>query len=106
MEDLDQSNHALDISEMSNIYLDPSEIKKKNKRENKADAGTSPNDNKVTNAPEMLAAQPRKTVSKEYHEKLVKAISEGMARLRDNIKADLRVMSALATWVLLVRSLF
>jgi hypothetical protein len=88
MEDLDQSNHALDISEMSNIYLDPSEIKKKNKRENKADAGTTPNDNKVTNAPEMLAAQPRKTVSKEYHEKLVKAISEGMARLRDNIKAD------------------
>jgi hypothetical protein len=82
MEDLDQSNHALAISEMSDIYLDPTEIKKKNK------AGPTHDDNKATEAQEMLAAQSRKTVSKEYHEKLVKSIFEGMARLRDNINID------------------
>jgi hypothetical protein len=88
MEDLDQSNHALAISEMSDIYLDPTEIKKKNKSMNKADTGPTHDDNKATDAQEMLAAQPRKIVSKEYHEKLVKSIFEGMASLRDNIKAD------------------
>jgi hypothetical protein len=86
MEDLDQSNHALDISEMSDIYLDPTEIKKKNK--SKVDAGPTQDEHKATDAQEMLAAQPRKIVSKEYHQKLVKAIFEGMARLRDNINID------------------
>jgi ABC-type Zn2+ transport system substrate-binding protein/surface adhesin len=87
MEDLDQSNHALDISEMSNVYLDPTEIKKK-KSKSKADTGPTHNHNKVTDVHKMLAAQSRKTVSKEYHEKLVKSIYESLSRLRDNIDAD------------------
>jgi hypothetical protein len=88
MEDLDQSNHALDISEMSNICLDPTEIKKKNKNKSKADTGPTYDDNKVANAHKMLTTQRRKAVSKGYHEKLVKSIFEGMARLRENIKTD------------------
>jgi hypothetical protein len=109
MEDLDQSNHALDISEMSNIYIDPTEIRKKNK--SKADAGPTHDDNKATDAREMLAARPRKTASKEYHEQLVKSISEGMARLRDNINVDFkgdvleRYMSLVGQLSLLIREL-
>jgi hypothetical protein len=86
MEDLDQSNHALDISEMSNIHLDPTEIKKKNK--SKADTGPTHDDNKVTNAHKLLITQRRKTVSKEYHEKVVESIYEGLSRLRDIIDAE------------------
>jgi hypothetical protein len=86
MEDLDQSNHALDISEMSNIHLDPTEIKKKDKNKSKANAGPTHHDNKVTR--KMMAAQPRKTVSKEYHEKVVESIYEGLSRLRDIIDAE------------------
>jgi hypothetical protein len=87
MEDLDQSNHALDISETSNIHLDPTEIKKKNNK-SKADTGPTYNDNEVKDAHKMLITQRRKTVSKEYHEKPVKSVFDGLSRLRDNIDAD------------------
>lgn len=85
MEDLDQSNHALDISEMSGIYLDPDELKKKSK--SKAKTGTIDDDNKAEDVLENFAALPRKPVNKEHHEKLVKSIFEGLSRLRENINA-------------------
>ena len=87
MEDLEQSSHALDISEMSGIYIDPSELKKE-KKKNKAKPGATNNDNKVGDIREFLAAQHRKSVNKEYHEKLVKSIFEDLSRLRNNIIAD------------------
>ena len=87
MEDLNQSNHALDISEMSGIYLDPDELKKKGKT--KAKTGPIDDDNKACAALENLAAQPRKSINKEDHEKLVKSIFEGLSRLRENINAVL-----------------
>jgi hypothetical protein len=85
MEDLNQSNHALDISEMSGIYLDPDELKKEIK--SKAKTGAINDDNKGEDALKNLAAQPRKPVNKEHHEKLVKSIFEGLSRLRENINA-------------------
>jgi hypothetical protein len=87
MEDLDQSNHALAISEMSDIYLDPAaEIKKKGK--SKVDAGTTHDEDKVRDAHKILAAQPRVVVTKKHHEELIQSIFEGLAHLRNNINAD------------------
>lgn len=87
MEDLDQSNHALAIFEMSGIYLDPTELKKKGGK-SKADAGPTHDEDKVRDAHKILAAQPREVVTNERHEELVQSIFEGLARLRDNINAD------------------
>jgi hypothetical protein len=86
MEDLDQSNHALAISEMSDIYLDPAELEKM--RKSKADAGPTNSEEKVRDAHKILAAQPRVVVTKEHHEELVQSIFEDLARLRNNIHAD------------------
>jgi hypothetical protein len=85
MEDLNQSNHALDISEMSGIYLDSDELNKKGKT--KIKSGAIDDDSKAEDALKNLAAQPRKSVNKEDHKKLVKAIFEGLSRLRENINA-------------------
>jgi hypothetical protein len=91
MDDLDQSNHALAISEMSGIYLDPAaELKKKDK--SKADAGPAHDEDKVEDkvrdAHDLLAAQPRVVITKKHHEELVQSIFEGLARLRNHIHED------------------
>jgi hypothetical protein len=87
MEDLDQSNHALAISEMSDIYLDPAaEIKKEGK--SKVDAGTTHDEDKVRDAHKILAAQPRVVVTKKHHEELVQSIFESLARLRNHTHED------------------
>jgi hypothetical protein len=79
MDDLDQSNHALAISEMTDIYLDPTELKKKGK--SKADTGPIHNEDKVEDkvrdAHNLLAAKPRLVVTKKHHEETVQSIFEG-----------------------------
>jgi hypothetical protein len=88
MENLDQSNHALAISEMSGIDLDPTELKKKGK--SKFDTGPSYDEDKVRDAHKIMTSHPREVITKKHHEELVQSIFEGLARLRDNINADSR----------------
>lgn len=88
MEDLNQSNHALDISEMSGIHLDPAELKKQSKKKSKP--GTTDDDNQVKDVYEKLAAQPRKSVTKEQHEGLTKAILKDLSRLRGYVNEDFK----------------
>ena len=102
MEDLSQSNHALDISEMSNIHLDPTELQKQSMK--KSEAGTTNGynhdtngDNQVTTDDErvehayeivLFQSQPRKSVTEKQHEGLVKAILKDLVRLQRYIYED------------------
>lgn len=102
MEDLSQSNHALDISEMSNIHLDPTELQKQSMK--KSEAGTTNGhnhdtngDNQVTTDDErvehayeivLFQSQPRKSVTEKQHEGLVKAILKDLVRLSRYIYED------------------
>lgn len=85
MEDLDQSNHALDISEMSGIILDPTELKKQGKK--KAEPGTI-NDDQINHLYETLMRQSRQSVSKQRHKGFVKAVLKDSTRLHGYINAD------------------
>lgn len=71
MEDLDQSNHVLDISEMSGIHLDSTELKKQGKK--KSEPGTM-DDDQISHLYETLMRQPRESVTKQRHKGVVKAI--------------------------------
>jgi len=86
MEDLDQSNHALDISEMSGIILDPAELKKQSKK--KAEPGTTIDDDKANHLYETLMRQTRQSVTKQRHKGVVKAILKDLTRLHGYITAD------------------
>lgn len=92
MEDLDQSRHALDISEMSDVHLDPDELKKQSKK--KSETGTTNDDDQVTTrvalAYEMVAvqSQPRKSITEEQHEGLIQAILKHLVLLQGYINED------------------
>ena len=86
MEDLDQPNHALDISEMSGIILDPAELKKQGKK--KAELSTTIDDDQVNHLYETLMRQPRQSVTKQRHKGVVKAILKDLTRLHGYINAD------------------
>ena len=104
MEDLSQSNHALDISEMSNIHLDHTELQKQSMKN--SDTGTTnghdhdhvtSDNNQVTTDDErvdhayeivLFQSQPRKSITEEQHEGLVKAILKDLIRLQRYIYED------------------
>jgi len=86
MEDLDQSNHVLDISEMSGIHLDPTELKKQSKK--KAEPGTTIVNDQANHAYETLMRQSRQSITKQRHKGVVKAILKDLTRLQGYINAD------------------